>query len=185
MSQRPRSSLAIVVALVAASMAALAAPSPAHAETPGVIDVVDYDCCDSSHGGVFRVDPSQPSGSNQTLISSGQHFVNPIGIALATDGKLYVADHACCATGGGIGAIIRIDPGQPASSNQTLISSGQHFLDPMAIALAADGKLYVADGRCCGSEKGGVIRVDPGLPNGGTRPSRRVDSTSWSRRASR
>ena len=82
MSQRSWSPLAFMVALVVTSIAAIVTPPSAYAETAGVIYVVDYNGYPSP-GMVFRVDPSQPANSNQTLVSSGQHFGDPVGIALA------------------------------------------------------------------------------------------------------
>jgi sugar lactone lactonase YvrE len=202
-SRRPWLLFAFVLALAVASAGLVVAPSLAYAETAGVIYVVDTKCCGigdgvvirvdpttggqtvvssgqyfgspdaialaadgklyvaDSHGKVIRVDPGQPATSNQTVISSGQNFVNPFGVAMAADGKLYVVDFSCC---GGKGGVIRVDPSKPADGNQTVISSGQNFVNPVAVALAADGKLYVVDLSCCGNNQGGVIRVDPGQP---------------------
>jgi sugar lactone lactonase YvrE len=130
-------------------------PSGIAVAPDGTLYVLDWDCCDESLGGVIRVDPSQPATSNQTVISSGQEFRKPIRIALAADGKLYVVSYR---------RVVRVDPGQPATSNQTMVSSDQNFVSAFAIALAADGKLYVADSDCCGDYQGGVIRVDPSQP---------------------
>jgi hypothetical protein len=160
MSRRTWYAFASVLVAVAASTGLAFAPSTAHAETAGVIYVVDSACCDGGNGGVIRVDPSQPAGSNQTLVSSGQNLKDPYGVVLAADGKLYVVDVDCC---GGTGGVIRVNPSQPANSNQTVISSGQSFVDPISIVLGADGKLYVVDLHCCGGS-GGVIRVDPSQP---------------------
>ena len=163
MPRRPWYSFALVFALAVSTLCLLVAPSRVSAESAGVIYVTDPACCDAGQsGGVIRVDPSKPAGSNQTVISSGQNFKNPMGVVLAANGKLYVVDRDCC--GGGEGAVIEVDPSQPANNNQTVITSGQLLEEAYGIALAADGKLYIADSECCGGGVGGVIRVDPALP---------------------
>lgn len=147
--------------VLAAGGVLLLAPDTAYAETAGTIYVADLNCCGGG-GGLIRIDPGDPAGANQTVISSGQNLVSPVAVVLSVDGTLYVVDQVCC---GGTGGVIRVDLSQPNGSNQTVISSGQSFLAPTGVALAGDGRLYVTDIACCGGQ-GGVIRVDPGLPNG-------------------
>jgi DNA-binding beta-propeller fold protein YncE len=208
--------VAVLSALLAVAAGLFAGPvEPAYAETPGVIFVVDQDCCNapSANGGVIKVDLTKPISADQTIvasgagsfqqpvaaaigidgtlyvvdlqccggtggvikvdltkpaestttvISSGQFFERPSDIAVAPDGKLYVVDQECCA---GKGALLKIDPGLPATNNQTVVSELQSFVNPSGVALAADGKIYVVDFDCCTGTKGGVIRVDPTLPN--------------------
>src|SRR6266511_1588547 len=79
---------------VPAAVPPLAGVPPATAQTtvsPGDLFVVDFECCGGT-GGVIRVDPAQPATSNQTIVSSGQSFVSPAGIALVPSGNLFVVD---------------------------------------------------------------------------------------------
>jgi sugar lactone lactonase YvrE len=147
--------LTVAVAIVALGVLQ---PAAAHAETAGSIYVVDETCCGGVSRAIIRVDPT-PGGATQTVVSTGQLFGIPIGLALAGDGMLYVADY------GGNGSVIRIDPSKPALANQILVSSGQLLKEPWGIAIAPDGILYVVDSTCCGN-LGGVIRIDPNLPPG-------------------
>jgi hypothetical protein len=137
------------------------------ATATGVIYVVDANCCGGNNGAVIKIDLSKPAGQNQTVISSGQAFVQPLGVVLRSDGLLYVTDAVCCVSGSNTGAVIQVDPGQPNGSNQTVVSSGQNFVFPRGITAAADGSLYVTDAFCCvsGNSSGAVIRVDPSKPN--------------------
>jgi hypothetical protein len=83
MPRRPTAFACLTIAFVlAASILLLPTPSPVRAETAGIIYVVDNSCCGGGRGGVIRVDPSQPNGSNQTVVSSGQSFASPFGIAV-------------------------------------------------------------------------------------------------------
>jgi len=113
--------------------------------------------------GLFRVDPTKPDGSNQTPVSTGQKFASPVNITVAPDGTLYVVDSACCMGGGGVGAVIKVDPTRPDGSNQTVISFGDNFRSIQDIVLAGDGMLYVTDVGCCAvpPNQGGVFQVDP------------------------
>jgi hypothetical protein len=118
---------------VISSVQDFSAPTGLALAADGKLYVVDRECCNGGNSGVIRVDPGQPADNNQTIVSQGQNFVDPSGIALAAGGKLYVADTDCC--GNSNGALIRVDPSQPASSNQTVISSGQSFFNPLQPAV--------------------------------------------------
>jgi hypothetical protein len=69
---------------------------------------------DSIDDAVYRV---QLSTGTRTTVSSGQLLSGPRGIALDVAGKALVSD----ASGQ---QIVRVDPLQPAGSNQTLVASG-------------------------------------------------------------
>ena len=53
--------------------------------------------------------------------------------------------------------MIRVDP---ATGAQTTVSSGGSFVNPLGIAVEADGDILVADADAFGGH-GGAIRVDP------------------------
>lgn len=104
------------------------------------------------NGGILRV---SSGGSAQTKLSGEGAFVDPSGVALASDGTLYVADFN--GFGGGTGSVIRVDP---VTGSQRTLASGGDLVDPWALAVQPDGQLLVADPNAFGGG-GGVIRVDP------------------------
>jgi len=69
-SRRP---LVVALLLAFAGLGVLQVQS-AHAETAGVIYVVD---AEGGSGRIIRVDPSKPDGSNQTVVSAGQNLERP------------------------------------------------------------------------------------------------------------
>jgi hypothetical protein len=83
------------------------------------------------------------------VLVSGDRIVAPVGIAIAANGDVLVADL--------LSGVIRVNP---ADLSQTPVSSGGHFTVLTGIAIAATGELFVTDQRCCGGQ-GGVIRVNP------------------------
>jgi len=92
--------------------------------------------------GVIRVDPITGS---QALVSSGGSFLQPFGVGVAPDGRLFVADP----TSGAIFEVNRL------TGAQSLLSGGGLLRDPSGVAFAANGDLLIADIR------NGVIRIDP------------------------
>lgn len=72
-------------------------------------------------------------------------------------GDILVADFEAF---GGSGGVIRVDP---ITGVQTEVSSGQFFVDPLAITVDASGNIFVADPSALDG-LGGVIRVDPTAP---------------------
>src|SRR5262249_50442922 len=125
----------------------------------GKLYVTDGSCCAGGNGGVILVDPSQPKGNNQTIVSEGQNFGRPVGIIPSANGKLYVVAILTK-------SLILVDPSQPKGSNQTLISVGQDFQSPLNVVQTPDGLLYVTDTACCAvnTSVGAVIQVDPTKP---------------------
>jgi len=108
---------------------------------------------------VIRVDAHT---GNLTLVSGqgvggGPPFIRPAGIAVEADGQLIVMDS------GGLffghpAAVVRVDP---HTGNRTMVSDATHgggppFLNPVGIAVEADGQLIVVD-----SHLEAVVRVDP------------------------
>lgn len=104
------------------------------------------------NGGILRV---SGAGAAQTKLSGEGAFVDPSGVALGSDGTLYVADFN--GFGSGTGAVIRVDP---ITGSQRTIATGGDLVDPWSVAVQPDGQLLVADPNAFGGG-GGVIRVDP------------------------
>lgn len=94
--------------------------------------------------GVIRVPAAGGAG---TQLASGGNFVFPEGIAVASNGDVFVADNG--------GKVIKVDP---VTGAQTLVSSGSPLSCPVGIAIESDGRLLVDD-PCY--EPGAIIRVDP------------------------
>lgn len=84
---------------------------------------------------VFRLDPTLPVASNQTLVAQGGFLTSPSGIALglSPSSDLFVVDTACC--DGHHGGVIRIDPTQPPDSNQSVFAEGGNFSFPVGITI--------------------------------------------------
>lgn len=130
----------------------LVVPGPARAQglTPGDIYVADPSAA-GGRGAVIRVNPLT---GQQTLVSAGGLFVDPVAIALEPSGSLVVVDPNAL---DGRGAVIRVNP---LTGQQTLVSAGQYFEDPLGITIAPNGDLYVANASCSCLPPG-VLRVDP------------------------
>ena len=106
----------------------------------------------TADGSLFRVDPV--SGA-QALISHGDLLIDPVDLAFAPDGSLFVVDWG----GGTDGAVIQVDV---TTGDQTLVSSGGYFVNPTGLAIASDGSILVADQIVRSSTNDGkIIMVDP------------------------
>jgi streptogramin lyase len=110
-------------------------PSGVAVTASGQIFVVDQAAV------VFRVDAST---GEQTTVTAGGLLAAPIGIAIGTDGRLFVADE-------GGRQIVRVDP---LTGSQTLVTSFPGI--PFGIATECAGTFIVTD-----TENGRVIRIDP------------------------
>jgi len=128
---------------------------------PGDILVVDPNASTMGNGAVIRITTS----GTQTIVSSGQNFIEPVAIAIEADGKIVVTDR-------NVAAVIRVDPAKASNANQTIVHAGGPFIDPFGIALEANGNILVSDTGCAGHNcttghniSGGgaatVYRVDP------------------------
>jgi hypothetical protein len=111
--------------------------------------------------GVIRVDPAsgaQTALSTNVAPAGGPSFVEPIGIDLADNGDIYVADATAF---GGSGGVIKVDP---VTGTRTLVSrngfpaGGTNFVDPTGIAVESSGDLLVADQSAVAG--GAILRVD-------------------------
>lgn len=121
---------------------ALAAPLP---PSPG--DVIVIDPLAGSKGGAALIRVIPPSGV-RVLISDfddpayGPAGTNPVDVAVAADGSIYVADTTyptpigenCC------GRIFKVDPSTGVRTVFSDFNSGPEH--PVSIAIAADGSLY-------------------------------------------
>jgi len=76
-----------------------------------------------------------------TVVSEGDKFDMPFGIAIAAIDDLIVVDRE--------GSVIGVNPTQPPGNNQTVVSSGGKFALPTGIAVGANRQLFVVDPDCC------------------------------------
>jgi DNA-binding beta-propeller fold protein YncE len=115
-------------------------------------------------GGIIRVDPM--SGARTTLSANGSpaggpSFEQPVSIAIAPGGDLFVVDEDAY---GGTGGVMRVSA---TTGARTTISAngeatgGALFRQPYGIALAPSGHILVADFDAF-DDAGGLLRVDPG-----------------------
>jgi hypothetical protein len=111
-------------------------------------------------GRIIRVDPVS---GKQSLVTSGDHLVDPAGLAIAPDGLIYVVENV-----GTIGTpgVVSVNP---ATGAQTVVSQGGQVCYPFGIALDAKGSLLVtsygdfSDGTTvinCAHDFGALIRID-------------------------
>ena len=107
---------------------------------PGDIGVADEGNWFGSSGRVLRI----PTGGAASLLAGGAPLSDPMGIAVAADGTLLVADE-------GAEAVLSI---APTGAVDTVVS-GQGLQDPVGIILAPDGKAYVSD-----RQRDEVLRLD-------------------------
>jgi DNA-binding beta-propeller fold protein YncE len=91
-----------------------------------------------------------PNTGAQTLVSQGQNFVQPSGVAFAKDGRILVSDTRAFQGGGG--GLIAVNP---ANGLQTRVMGSTLFRRPFGMAVQADGQVLVA----CLEQA--VIRVNP------------------------
>ena len=121
-------------------------PRKSRAIAPGTIIVANPDAVGGA-GALIAVDPNTGA---QTLLSQGQHFVEPTGVAFAKDGRILVSDTK--AFQGDSGGLIAVNP---ANGLQTRVMGSTLFRRPFGMAVQADGQVLVA----CLEQA--VIRVNP------------------------
>jgi Ca2+-binding RTX toxin-like protein len=107
-----------------------------------------------NRGAVIRVDPTTGA---QSIVAKGDHFANPVGIAVEADGDILVTDSSASAFKG---AVIRVDP---TTGAQSTVSSGGLLAVPSSIAIEADGDILVTvfPDQFGNGDQPAVIRVDP------------------------
>lgn len=126
----------------------------------GQIFVVDNRAPDND-GAVIRVDPRTGAQTLVTERSSapGRQLLDlPFGIAIESDGKLVVSNRespallpVLCPI---LGTVVRVDP---ATGEQTRVSSAGHIAWPLGLAVGPDGGIVVANE--CGTG-GGLVLLD-------------------------
>ncbi|MGH2805567.1 MAG: PKD domain-containing protein, partial [Thermoleophilaceae bacterium] len=104
-------------------------------------------------GKVLRVDPVD---GGQELVSESGDLGRPLGLAVAADGAIVVANE--CATPGGL---VRVDP--LGGSQEVLTSNnGEDVLvTPERVAFDPGGALLVSDFALGADADGGIVKVDP------------------------
>jgi PKD domain len=112
-------------------------------------------------GRIIRVDPVS---GHQSVVTQGEHLVDPAGLALAPDGVIYVVENVGTSGSPGVVAV------NPTTGAQTVVSQGGQLCYPFGIAVGADGALLVtsygdfSDGTTivnCQHDFGALIRIDP------------------------
>ena len=99
----------------------------------GTIIVADPE----SFGGAGGLIAVHPVTGEQQTITQGGLLVEPVGLTVAADGTIFVADQEAFG-GGGIVAV------NPNSGQQTKISASAVFTRPMGLTMANDGRLVVS-----------------------------------------
>jgi len=115
-------------------------------ESPGIVLVADANWPDGQ-GSVSRLNLATRS---MTILSAGGQFLDPLGVAVATDGTIYVLD-------GSGRKVFRIDS---VTGAQTPISVGGMLRNPESMQMLPDGELLVVDADAYGGP-GGLIRINP------------------------
>jgi uncharacterized repeat protein (TIGR01451 family) len=100
-------------------------------------------------GRIIRI--HQATGA-QSIVSSEGELLNPSGIAVDDDGRIFVADTIGPVLPDQLGRVIEIDP---VTGAQSVLASGGHLEHPYGIELLTDGDLVVAD------SVGRLVRIDP------------------------
>ena len=148
----------LIRAVVLTACTLLAIPAVADAD----VFVADFGAFGGS-GGIIRVDSTtgaRTTVSENSSPAGGPAFLEPLGVVIAPNGDLLVADQNAFGGGGGV---IRVNPvtGQRTTvSENASPAGGPQFVDPFALTLAANGDILVSDQNAFGGG-GGVIRVDP------------------------
>jgi streptogramin lyase len=90
--------------------------------------------------------PNSTGGTNDGT-GSAASFGEPAGIAVDTNGNVYVAEYANHTirkiAPGGVVTTLAGEPGEGGSTNG--IGSAARFLNPLGVAVGVDGNVYVAD----------------------------------------
>jgi streptogramin lyase len=132
-------------------------PTDLAVEASGSVVVVDAATGGTGGGSaVLRVDPltgDRSIVSEGVRVGRGPSLVNPIGVAVETNGSLVVVEGFL-----GHNAVLRVDPG---SGDRRIVSdsgtgSGPLFFSPLTLAVEATGRLVVVD-----NARAAVIGVNP------------------------
>ena len=116
-------------------------------------------------GRLTRIDPKTGA---QSVLAACPHCNDPVGIAVAPNGNIFVADeNAFQGNPNGDGAIFKVTPGRSATtlSNNTISQAAGGkpfccFFDPLDAVVTSDGSLLVIDDEAGATAKGAIIRVE-------------------------
>ena len=86
------------------------------------------------------------------LAATAMIMVPRVAAQSAPAGTIFVVDRD--------GKVLRVDPRQPSSANQSVGAERGNLTTPRDLVVAPDALLYVVALDCCGGQ-GGVVRVDP------------------------
>src|SRR5439155_17815446 len=89
----------------------------------------------------------------QTTFSTADFTINPQGVAVDSNGDVFVT--LVAGFGSAEGAVIRVDP---ITGARTIVSSGSLLVDPEGIAIDAAGHLLVSDPN--NTDPGRIILID-------------------------
>jgi sugar lactone lactonase YvrE len=103
-------------------------------------------------GTVVRVDPATGA---QDEVANADHIAWPLGLAIATDGELVVANE--CAGGAGL---VGVDPIAGTQIDITGNGDEDVLVTPERVAFDPGGALLVSDFNVGPDEDGGIVRVD-------------------------
>jgi DNA-binding beta-propeller fold protein YncE len=111
------------------------------------------ECPARPSGALIRVEPST---GRQSVVSAGNLFRSPFGVAVEPDGGILVANEGVTATA----AVVAVDPstGEQRTVSPNVVDDLFRF--PERVALAPDGHLLVSDFQLA-DRFGGVVRVSP------------------------
>jgi sugar lactone lactonase YvrE len=109
-------------------------------------------------GSIVAINPNKRGApqTNQKLLSNNQIsgpdlFDTPVGIAVNSSGRIFVAD-------AGVPGVIAVDP---RTGRQRLVTSGDNFASPWAIDIGPGPRLFVADTFGIQDRDGSIIAVNP------------------------
>src|SRR6266436_1469684 len=108
-----------------------------------VIDASGQIIVSDTSGRIIRIDPK--TRTQKIVADASPKLLSPYGIALDSEGKLLVVN---CR------AVLKIDP---LTGDIQVIASGRKLVCPIAVAVADNGYLFVADR----AKHAQVVRIDP------------------------
>jgi Ca2+-binding RTX toxin-like protein len=131
--------------------------------TPGGAALIaDQDAFGMNDGGIIRVNlgttiQSEVSSNEKSNAAGGAElFENPLGVAVAPDGDLIVADKGIQIGDTLDGRVISVNP---ANGAQALLAEGVNLRNPAGIVIRQNGDILVTDEG--NAIPGKVVRIDP------------------------